>query len=478
MATAERLPDEGSRAAVEAGPRPGTPPGTWAGELRATVALALPVIGTQISQVAINTTDVILLGRLSPQALASGTLGANTFFVLMIFVLGVLTAVTPLTAQARGAGDLRGMRRTVRQGLWAAAALSVPAMAVLWHAEAILLALDQSAADAAGAGEYVRALLWGFPGAMAFVVLRAFTAALSRPGAALAITLAGVALNAAAAYALIFGAFGLPRLELLGAGIASATVNTAMFAGLAGFVLVDRGMRRYAVFGRFWRADWPRFRAIFRIGVPIGVTLLLEVGMFAGSSVLMGWIGTEALAAHAIAIQLAAVAFMVPLGIGMAGAVRVGLAHGAGDGAGVRRAGWSAVGLGLAASLLSAAIFLTVPGLLVGAFLDPAEPGADRVAALAVELLAVAALFQLADAGQAVGANVLRGVSDTQVPMILAAIGYWLVGFPLAYLLAIRGGLGAPGVWYGLATGLFIVAVLLISRFARHAARAAPPSPG
>jgi MATE family multidrug resistance protein len=277
-----------------------------------------------------------------------------------------------------------------------------------------------------------------------------------------------VLLNAVLAWGLIFGRLGLPGLGVVGAGLATSIANTFSFAALLGFVLADRRLRRFYILGRFWRADWQRLRELFRVGLPIGFILLLEVGLFSAAVQLMGWLGTAEIAAHQIALQCAAIAFMVPLGIGQAATVRVGLAAGQRDAAAVRRAGWVALGLGIAFMSSTALLMWLVPQALVGLFLDLDRPENAHVTALAVAFLGIAALFQIVDGVQTIALGALRGLKDTRVPAMLAAAGYWLVGFPTSALLAFRADMGGVGVWWGLAIGLAVVAILALIRFARR----------
>jgi MATE family multidrug resistance protein len=307
--------------------------------------------------------------------------------------------------------------------------------------------------------------MWGFVPALWFVNLRNFIAALERPRAGMVVMLIGVLFNALADYALIFGAFGLPALGLVGAGIATAISNIFLFVALLGFVLIDRRFRRYYILGRFWRADWPRLREVFRIGLPIGITLIMEVGLFAAAGFLIGAISTTQLAAHQIALQCAAVSFMVPLGLAQAATVRVGLAAGREDPPGVLRAGTMALVIGCAFMLAMALVMWTVPRGIVGLFIDAADPANRAVVQAAVTFLAIAALFQIFDGGQVIGAGALRGLKDTRWPMLFAAIAYWLVGMVCALGLGFGIGLGGLGVWLGLAAGLAVAAALMIGRF-------------
>lgn len=444
--------------------------GPWRAETRATLALALPLILTNVAQALIHATDVILLGWAGPRTLAAATLGINVYFAFLIFGMGLMTASAPMLARELGARrhSVRDVRRTVRQSMWAAVAICLPVWAILWNTRFLLILLGQDPLLAADAELFVRALMWGMLPYFFYLVLRSFISALERPLWSLWVGLFAVLFNALLNYGLIFGRFGLPALGLQGAGIGSACANFVMFAGLAAVVLLDRRFRRYRLFGRFWRADWDRFRAVWRLGLPIAVTLGLEVTIFNAAVFLMGLIGTESLAAHAIAIQIASLSFMVPLGLGQAVTVRVGLAYGRGDRAGIAVAGWTALVLAVAFMGLMALVLVAVPELLVSAFLDPADAANGPVIRLAVSFLMIAALFQIFDGAQVVGAGMLRGLHDTRVPMLYAAFGYWLVGLLTGVALAFGLGWEGVGIWTGLATGLGVVAALMILRWMRR----------
>lgn len=448
-----------------------TGPSPWRAELRAAVALALPIAATQLAQVAIVTTNVLMIGHLGPEALAAGALGANVFYVLMIFCTGVLLAASPMVAQAIGRGRhvVRDSRRSVRQALWVSVLLGVPASIVIWNAGAILEMLGQEPAIAADAQAYARAAVWGFMPVLWFTVLRSFVSALQRPNFALLAILLGVAVNGAVGWVLIFGRLGLPAWGLAGAGAGAATANFLTFVVLLAIVLVERRLKRFAVLGRMWRPDWARFRDVLRIGLPIGTTMVLETAMFSTAIIMMGWIGTASLAAHQIAIQCAITAFMVPVGIAHAVTVRVGIAAGAGDGPGIRRAGYVGLLLGAGFMCITATLFWAIPRPLIGLFIDTDAPANAEVVSLAISFLAVAALFQVVDALQAVGQGALRGLKETRLPMLMATFGYWVVGVPTGALLAFKAGLGGVGIWLGLALGLAVVAVLVVRRFHRRA---------
>ena len=440
----------------------------WRHEIAATGRLALPIVATQLAQVSIMTVDVLLLGWLGAEALAAGAVGWNLFFMVMVSGFGVCMATAPMMAQAigRGRGHLRDVRRSMRQGFWAAGLVTLLGMLLLAQAEPILHLLRQDPELIAAASDYVAVLSWGLLPALWFMVLRQFVAVLQRPRAALVVQVVAFAVNAVGNYGLIFGHLGMPALGIVGSGLASTIANWLAFLALLGFVLLDRRMRRYRLLGRFWRADWQRLRELVRIGLPVSGVLLLEVAVFSAAVYVLGVIGTAQLAAHQIAIQCAAVTFMVPFGLAQAATVRVGIAAGAGDREAVRRAGWTAFLLGLAFMGTMAISLWLLRWPIVGLFLDLAVPANLVVAAFAVEFLAIAAIFQVFDGAQTIAMGALRGLKDTRVPMAIAAFGYWGLGFTIGCVAAFQFGLGGVGVWIGLAIGLAAVALLATGRFA------------
>lgn len=440
----------------------------WRLEAGALTALALPMIAGNIAWAGIAATDLLLLGRLGASAVASGALAINLFNALLIFGMGLVTAAAPLIATERGRRrhSVRDVRRTVHQTLRAAALFVLPAWALLWESETILLLMGQEADLAAQAGELMRGLQWALLPFLGFTTLRNFISALERPVWGLVIMVCAIPFNVLAGWALIFGHLGFPALGMFGAGIASSLSSSFLFFGLLSVILIDRRFRRYRLLGRFWTRDRERHRTVWALGLPIAITLGLETTVFNASAFLMGLIDRDSLAAHAVAIQIAALVFMVPMGIGQAATVRVGLAYGKRDRAGVGRAGWLALAIGTGFALMAAAMLIVFPRTLISAFLDLRDPANQRTAALAIGFLGVAALFQLVDAAQAVGAGVLRGIQDTRVPMIVALIGYWVIGIGIGVVLAFPLGLKGLGIWLGLASGLGVVAISLVARWA------------
>lgn len=438
----------------------------WLFELKALLALGWPLVVAQLAQNALLTTDVILLGWLGPKYLAAGALAHALLICVQLLGVGVTSAVAPLVAQALGARNRRAVRRTVRQGLWIAILLVVLLVPVVWNIRPIYIAIGQDPELSTMAETFVHYACWMFVPAFMLVVLRSFLSAHGATRAILFITVAGVGVNFLLGYGLIFGNFGLPRLEMAGAGLATSLVNLFMFALMLAYVLTHRRYRRYHILARFLKPDWPTFRRIWRVGTPIGLLLLAEVGLFTAAALLQGLLGEAEVAAHAVALQFASLAFMVPLGLSQATTVRVGHAVGAGSTEGVRKAGWTSLGLTLVFMSVSMIVYLSFPHQLVGLFLDPSLAPNREPLALAASFLVVAALFQLVDGAQVTMAAALRGLNDTTAPLIIALIGYWGVGFPVAYVLGFQLGWRGIGIWTGLAAGLSFVSLILVGRFA------------
>ncbi|MFN3595810.1 MAG: MATE family efflux transporter [Rubricoccaceae bacterium] len=432
--------------------------------MAATLALAVPLVLTQLAQMAMSFIDVVMIGRLGTDAMAAGVLGSTVFFTLMLICLGVVIAVNPTVAQAHGAGDAAGVGRAARQGLWLSVLLGVPLVLLLGYAEPLLLLARQEPETAALAAGYLRAIRWGVVPNLWLTALRGFCEGLARPRPVLAVVLLGVVVNVSANYVLMFGRLGFPALGVVGTGWASALTMTTMCMLLALYVRLAPSLRAYRVFAGLRRPDPAALRALFRLGWPIGATFGLEAGLFAASTLLVGQLGTAALAAHQVALNAASVTFMVPLGIGMAATVRVGQAVGAGDVRGAARAGGVAVALGATFMLGAALLFWLRPEWVIAVYTG--GRGETAVATLAVQLLGVAAVFQLFDGTQAAAAGALRGLKDTRVPMLIGAVAYWGVGLGTGAMLGLWLGGGAPGLWWGLTGGLATAAVLLTTRFA------------
>lgn len=429
-----------------------------------TLTLALPIALTQLGQIAMMTTDLALIGRLGDHAVAAASLAHTVFFVAFVIGMGLVSAVAPLAAQALGARKPRIVRRALRVGLWAALMLCVPMSLLPLFGEQILLALGQAPNNAHLAQRYLLGLTPGMAPALCFMAIRNFMGAVNRPEPGLWITLVAIPANALLGYALIHGHWGMPKLELLGAGVATTTVNFGMCAAALWFTWSQRPFRKFHVLGRFWRIDWTLMRQLVVIGGPIAISFLLEYGLFSAAGLLMGVISTTALAAHQIALQIAAILFMVPFGIGMAATVRVGQAFGRGDTRAIRRAGVVATVLGMVFMTVMTLAVILVRFDVAGFFFGNTRQGMAAVE-LAATLMMVGATFFIADGVQTVAAGALRGLSDTRIPLLLAAISYWVIGFPAAWVLAFWVGFSAVGVWIGLSIGTGVYAILLVLRF-------------
>lgn len=441
----------------------------WLKEIKASLALGWPLILTNLAQLALLTTDVVLIGRLGAETLAAGSLAISLYQILMIFCMGLASATIPMLSTTLGkrCNAVRNVRHTVRQGLWTAVLICMPIWVLLWHADTVFIMLGQDPELSRQSLQLMHYLQWALLPEICYIVLRSFLDSLEKPAWTLIAAVTAIVFNAVLGWCLILGHAGFPQLGLRGAGIATTCSTLLMFLGLVLIVTRQKRFKRYKLFGRLLQPSWPHFAELWRLGTPIAITFTLESLVFYAAVMMMGIIGETALAAHAIAIQIASITFMIPLGFGQVATIRVGLAAGRNDGQAVKRAGWTAYGLGVGAMGLMALTMFLAPITLIGFFLDMTAPGNQAVIALAIKFLAVAALFQMVDGAQAVSAGMLRGLRDTRMPMILAAIGYWILGVPTGAFLAFVVGFKGVGVWMGLATGLSIVAVLLTSRWVR-----------
>lgn len=454
---------------------PVAPHSAWRTEALETVRLAVPMAATQLGQIAMMTTDLALLGRLGETVVAGAALGHTVLFMLFALGLGIASAVAPLAAQAFGAREPRLVRRALRVGLQASVIVALPLMPLLViYGADLLRLLGQPAEVSQVAGRYLAGLAWTLLPAWAFMCARSFMGSVGRPEPALWITLAAIPLNGLLAYSLINGAFGAPRLDILGAGIATALVNIAMLVAAIVVAVTQRPYRKYAILGHWWRYDVALMRRLVAIGLPISAAFALEIGLFSAAALLAGWIGTTALAAHQIALQAVGAIFMIPFGISMAATVRVGHAVGRGEHAAAARAGWTALAIAGAIALVMTLLIALFRDVIPGVFLGARTPANAASFDLASALMLIAATFVLADAIQTVALGTLRGYADTQVPFLIAIVSFWPVGFAASYVLAFPMALGAHGIWIGLSLGVICYAVLLVARFAVFARRPLP----
>ncbi|MBV9829719.1 MAG: MATE family efflux transporter [Alphaproteobacteria bacterium] len=442
-------------------------------EVRATLVLALPLAAANVAQMAMGVTDTVMVGALGAVPLAAVGLGAGFYFTTVVVCQGVVLAVSPLAAFAIGAGDRAAAGRIGASGLVLAAILALPVIVLMRSSPALLAALGYDPVLTGDIGIFLRAIAWGAPGFIGFAALRSLLAAVSRTRAIMLVLGVGIGTNIVLNWALIFGHLGLPALGLEGSGYASAINQWLMFLGLAAaLAALPRHDPAHRLRGSL--ADiLADLRRILVLGGPIAGLQGLEVGVFVTSAALMGLFGAEALAAHQIAINCASTTFMVPLGIAQAATVRVAAELGAERPDSARRAAVVALSLGTACMAVSGVMLWLFAVPIIGAYIALGDPGNRGVIALARRFFAVAALFQIVDGIQVVAAGGLRGYRDTTVPMLLAGIGYWGIGFVGGWALAFKLGAGPVGLWWGFVLGLATVAAMLTARllYRRPAAR-------
>ncbi len=441
---------------------------SYTAHARGLLVLGLPIIGSHLAHMLLHVTDTVMLGWYGVSELAAVVLSTAYFFFLFILGSGFAIGLMGLISASLGRGDDTQVRRETRMGLWLSAAYGIAVIPALVFAGPVLIALGQKPELAMMAQSYLRIAAVGMIPALLIAVFRSYFAALERAGIILAATLASVVLNAALNWMLIFGHWGAPELGLRGSAIATASTQVLQIALLAGYAAWLPATRHLHLFRRFWRPDWTAFGGVMRLGLPAGLTLLAESGLFIAAALMMGWVGTVELAAHGIALQLASLAFMIYLGLSNAVTVKVGRAHGEGDAAGMRAVGLTAVGLTAILSGSIALVFFLFPAPLIGLFVDARQANVAGILSFGATLLAAAALFQLFDAMQVIALGLLRGVQDARVPMVIAAFSYWLIGIPISYVLGFVMGFGGLGIWAGLVIGLAAASGLLMLRFWRR----------
>lgn len=440
---------------------------SWRQEFQATIALATPLALANLLQMLTYAIDVIFIARLGEEPLAACALAVSLFGLVLWAMTALTGAVAPLIAEALGAQApaFRPVRRATRMALWLAAISGVLGMGLCLTLEPIMRVSGQQEAIIALAVEYNFVIIFSMVPMLLASVLRNYVSALGRPIFATAITGLGIFVNAAANYAFIFGNFGAPELGLTGAAV--ATIITSLFTLMAYVVAIfaDANLARFRIFYRFWRPDWERFAQIIRIGTPISLTVTAEAGIFGAAAFLMGRFGAAELAGHTVALQLAALAFQVPFGVGQAVTIRVGYFYGARNPQGILQAGWVALAIGTGFMMFTASAMVLAPFTLLSIYVDPYAAKNAALVGFALQYLLLAAIFQLADGIQAVAAGALRGLQDTRVPMWIAIFSYWVPGIGVSVSLGFFTPLEGIGVWIGLATGLFFAALLLIRRW-------------
>ncbi len=453
--------------AMEPPPRGGD---GWRAELRATLRLSWPLAAANLLQMLTYAIDVIFIARLGDDQLAASALAVALFGLVLWALSGLTGAVAPVAAAELGerAPALRAVRRSVRMALWLALFSGTAGIAVCLLLGPLMRVTGQQPHIIAMAIEYNTLLVVSLVPMLFCNVLRSFVSTLDRPIFATAITAGGIFVNALANYAFIFGNLGAPELGLKGAAVATIFTTLTTLAAYVVAIRLDKKLHRYHVFGRWWSPDWARLMHIVRVGTPIALTITAEAGIFGAAAFLMGNIGASQLAAHTVALQIAALAFQVPFGVGQAATIRVGYFYGARDPEGVKRAGWTAIVVGTGFMALTALAMVIIPKPLIAIYVDPWDPKNAVLVGFALQYIVIAAAFQLVDGMQAVAAGALRGLQDTRIPMWIAAFAYWVPGIGTSLVLGFLTPLEGVGVWIGLAAGLTVAAVLLGWRWHRR----------
>lgn len=445
---------------------------SYAGHIKALFVLGLPLVGGHVAQFAITLTDTVMLGWYGVEELAAVTLAGSYFFVLFLLGAGFGSAVMPLVASASAAEDEASIRRYTRMGLWLSVLFSTLIMPLFIWSGPILRTLGQEEIVATKAAAYLLIAGWGMYPALLVWVLKSYLAALERTQIVLWITVLAAVVNGLVNYVLIFGHLGAPEMGIAGAAVASIATQVVSLGAVLIYALMV--LPQHNLLQRFWRPDWEMLKQVFRLGMPIGFTSLAESSLFSATAVMMGWLGAVPLAAHGIALQLAAVAFMLHLGLSNAATVRAGNAAGRKDRLHLKRGALVAHLMSLAIAAVGITLFLVIPDPLMSLFLERDNPARNEILAIGAGLLVVAALFQTADGAQVIALGVLRGVQDTTIPMIIAVLSYWVIGLPMSYVLGFVVGWGGIGVWLGLVGGLSAAAGLLMIRFWTGGVRRVP----
>jgi MATE family multidrug resistance protein len=433
-------------------------------EVHATVRLALPLIAAQLAAIGSNVIDALLAGHVSAHVLGAVAVGASIWSLAIVSGIGMMMAVPPSVAQLDGAGRRGEVGAVFHQALWLALGMGVLLWFAVRHAAPLIDLIGVTPSLRDEVQRFLLAISWGAPALTCYFALRGLSEGLSLTRPSMYFSLGGLVLLVPLGYVLMFGKLGIPPQGAHGCGVATATVLWLEMLAFGFYVLRHRNYRGLGLFDRFERPQLRRIGALIHIGLPMAVSLLAEAGLFVATALIIATLGEDVIASHQVALNIASLFFMIPLGLAMAITVRVGNAVGRGDARGVRYAGFCGIGLTLVTQLFSAGLLLTLPHYI--AVLYTNDP---KVIALAVQLIMLAGLFQFSDGVQVASNGALRGLKDTRIPMAITLFAYWIIGMPVGWWLAFRHGLGARGMWMGLIAGLSVAAVMLFARFWRSA---------
>lgn len=434
-------------------------------EIGATVRLALPMVIAQLSAIGTNVVDAVLAGHLGAHTQASVVTGASIWSLAIVAGIGTMMSVPPTVAQLDGAGRRAEVGAIFHQALWVAWGLGILLWFAVRHAAPLMTVFGVVPTMRPDVEGFLHAISWAAPALTTYFALRGLSEGLSMPRPSMYFSFGGLLVLAPLGYVLMYGKLGFPPMGARGSGIATAIVLWLEMLGFGLYVLKHRNYRDLNLRGRLAAPRWAPIAQLLHIGVPMAVTLLMEAGLFVGVALLIGRLGETVTASHHVALNVASVAFMIPLGLSMAITVRVGNAAGRRDPLGVRYAGLSGIALVLVTQFVSSGIMLALPGPIARLYTgDPA------VIAMAAQLLVLAGFFQFSDGIQVASNGALRGLKDTRVPMVITLFAYWGVGMPVGWWLAFPHGMGARGMWMGLIAGLSMAALLLFTRFWRSSA--------
>lgn len=440
-------------------------PQSWQGEMKALLTLGLPMALTQLVQFSIFTIDVLMIARLGAEDLAAAALGGVIFFLLWMLGSGPVNAVSPLVSQALGADKMayEDVRYSVRMSLWVIALMTPLLIIMLLFSEPLAIAFGQDPVIAKKAAHYIWALALSWPFAMSIIALRNFLAAIGKTAVPFMLVSLSIAINAGLNALLIFGLLGFPKLGLVGAGVASTLATIINFCFFVIYIERDKDARNFRIFQGFFEPVWVRFREVIALGWPMSITTIFEGMLFNACVLIMGLIGVVEMAAYQVALNVAALAYMLPWGLAMAGAVRIGLATGSGNIPAQKRASLTTLGAATIIITLIALPMALYPDIIAGLYLKGGN-NIEAVQTLVILFLPIGGAFAIFDAFQVAANQLLRGLKDVRWPMALCGISYWAIGFPMAAYLGLKTELGAVGVWYGLMAGLIAASVLLFLR--------------
>ncbi|MEO0925909.1 MAG: MATE family efflux transporter [Cyanobacteria bacterium J06643_13] len=434
-------------------------------ESKKLLSLAIPLASAQLAQALTGFFDTLMMGRLGASTLAAGGLAAITFMTLITVTGAVVMAVTPLIAEADGAGKKHLVAKITTQGFWLVVLATIPIALIVAQIDRLLIAIGQEPNTVMLANTYLDIMVWGCFPALGFLLLRAVVSGLSQTRPIMNIVVGGTVFNIVGNYVLAFGKLSFPKLGIAGLAIASVITFWGMFGALVIYILRHPQLKNYGLFSQLSLFELKLFRKLIRLGTPIGMFIALESGLFAVVTYLMGALGTEVLAAHQIVLQTIVMIFMIPLGISYATTIRVGQGLGKEDLVTVQQAAYLSIILGLLFNLVVAIAICLFPQLIIGLYLDLHNPANLPVIELATPMLTIGVIALILDGMQKIVYGALQGIQDTQVPVLLSVPSFWIIGLGTGYILGFYYDLGGIGLWIGQSLGLAIAAILFLIRF-------------